>query len=81
LSRRRCFSGLFRFSGASPLEIVDTEGLDPSRETWELEGRAPLTGPVDAGMQLVAERLSVNHLPLRVGAATAMPGAFLLRSA
>ena len=63
----RRFSGLFRFSGAAPLEIVvDTEGLTLGPgETWELEEYTHWLGPADAGMQLVAERLAVNHPPLR----------------
>jgi len=61
----RRFSGLFRFTGASPLEIVvDTEGLTLGPgESWELEEYTH--GGSARSLKLVGERLAVNHPPLK----------------
>jgi alpha-galactosidase len=60
----RRFSGLFRFNGAAPLEIVvDTEGLTLGPgESWDLE---EYTQGSARNLHFVAERLSVNHPPLK----------------
>jgi alpha-galactosidase len=62
----RRFSGLFRFRGATPLEIVvNTEGLTLGPgESWELEDYTQ-TGTPTGNPKWIADRLSENHPPLK----------------
>jgi alpha-galactosidase len=62
----RRFSGLFRLNGTTSIEIVvDTEGLTiGAGESWDLEEYAHLM-PRFGDLRDVADRLSVNHPPLK----------------